>query len=97
MDVDPKDTLKMAETESLIWAEAQASVTQRAAQNRAVEVKGSFHSSKLIHIPRTQTASHTMQGKSHRLSFVGIQSYQFGWQNRRKSVHVDDDTKNTIV
>ena len=38
MDVDPKITLKLAETKSLLWIEAQATITQRASQNRPVKV-----------------------------------------------------------
>ena len=34
LDVDPSDTFKLAETESLLWAEAQSSLTQGIDQNR---------------------------------------------------------------
>lgn len=29
IDIDPKDTLKLAEMESLLWVEAQTTITQR--------------------------------------------------------------------
>ena len=34
MDIDPKDTLKLAETKSLLWAEAQTSLTHGINQAR---------------------------------------------------------------
>lgn len=36
--MDPKDSLKLAETESLIWWEAQASITQRVTLTRKLKV-----------------------------------------------------------
>ena len=38
IDNNPIDTLKLAETESLIWVEAQASITQSVTQSRELEV-----------------------------------------------------------
>lgn len=38
MDIDPRDTLKLICTESLLWAEEHASITQRVAQNTEVEI-----------------------------------------------------------
>ena len=35
LDIDPKDTLRLAETESLLWAEAQISLTQGTIQTRS--------------------------------------------------------------
>ena len=34
LDMDPRDTLKLAETESLLWVEAQISLTQGIEQTR---------------------------------------------------------------
>ena len=36
MDIDHMDTFKLAEVESLIWAEAHESITLRVTQNREV-------------------------------------------------------------
>lgn len=38
MDIGPKDTLKFSETESLLWIEVHASITQRVTPSREVEV-----------------------------------------------------------
>ena len=35
--IDPRDTLKLTETESLLWAEAHVSLAQRVSQNIEVE------------------------------------------------------------
>ena len=37
MDVDPRDTLKLTESKSLLWAEAHVSLTQRTSHSRSVE------------------------------------------------------------
>ena len=37
LDVDPRDTLKLAETESLLWVEAQVSGTHEAEQIRSAD------------------------------------------------------------
>ena len=37
IDIDPRDTLKLAETESLLWTGAHVSLTQRIPQNIEVE------------------------------------------------------------
>ena len=39
IDIDPRDSLKLAETESLIWREAQASITERVIQTTEVELQ----------------------------------------------------------
>ena len=36
LDIDPRDTLKLAETESVLWAEAQIAHTQRTDHARSV-------------------------------------------------------------
>lgn len=38
IDIDPKDTLKLAETESLLWTDVHASIPQRVTQSRELEV-----------------------------------------------------------
>lgn len=40
IDVDPTYTLKLAETESHVWAKAQESITQRVTQSRSMEDVG---------------------------------------------------------
>ena len=45
IDTDRRDILRLAETESTLWVEAQTSVTQRVTQTRKVE------SATLRHIP----------------------------------------------
>lgn len=37
INVEPRDTLNLAETESLLWTEAHASVTQGITQSRETE------------------------------------------------------------
>ena len=37
IDIDPRDTLKLAETESLLWTKAHVSLTQSVLQNIKVE------------------------------------------------------------
>ena len=37
MDVDPRDTLKLTESKSLLWAEVHVSLTQRTGHSRSVE------------------------------------------------------------
>ena len=37
MDIDPRDILKLAKTESSLWAEAHISLAQRVTQSREVD------------------------------------------------------------
>lgn len=38
IDIDPRNTLKLAETESTLWAKAQDSIIHRGVQTRQLEV-----------------------------------------------------------